>query len=219
MSEQSGSESIDTRLAPLFQWQKTGDFARRVTKLDQDAADDLLTDGHWKPLREALILRDFATTLGYVECKLCSEKDQFPDTMVRSSEAELQVEITEVQTAGRRRDREYKELKKNPVQEALSHHEWEEIKKAGANWIEWTAAAIKRKLKYSKKIKFDIVVYNNISHLFETPEIDRLSSIVGDLLAEAGYQDHWVWQCRSTTIELLWPRVLRLKIPAWQDRF
>jgi hypothetical protein len=41
---------------------------------------------------------------------------------------------------------------------------------------------------------------------FELPEIDQLSEAIGTLLAEAGYQNHWVWQCRSTTIDLLWPR-------------
>jgi hypothetical protein len=85
--------------------------------------------------------------------------------------------------------------------------------------VDWTAAAIKKKLKYSKDTKFDIVVYNNISHLFELPEIAQLSKNVGDLLTEAGYKNHWVWQCRSTTIDLLWPRVFRLKIPGWEDRF
>ena len=219
MSEDPILDPTSARLAPLFQWQKTGDFAHQVTKLDEDAKGDLLTDGRWKPLREALILRDFAVTLGYTECKLCPEKEQFPDAMLRSSESELQIEITEVLTAGRKRDKEYKDFKENPIQKAVSHHEWDEVEEAGSNWVAWTAAAVKKKLKYSKNTKFDIVVYNNISHLFEMPEIAQLSKNVGVLLAEAGYQSHWVWQCRSTTIDLLWPRVLRLKIPGWKDRF
>jgi hypothetical protein len=219
VSEDPISDPISVRLAPLFQWQKTDDFARQVTNLDEYANDDLLTDGRWKPLREALILRDFAITLGYAECKLCPEKEQFPDAMLRCSEAELQIEITEVLTAGRKRDKEYREFKKNPIQKAISHPEWDEIKEAGSSWVDWTAGAIKKKLKYSKNTKFDIVVYNNINHLFEMPEIARLSKIIGELLAEAGYQSHWVWQCRSTTIDLLWPRVLRLRIPGWEDRF
>jgi hypothetical protein len=78
---------------------------------------------------------------------------------------------------------------------------------------------VQKKLKYGKNSRFDIVVYNNISHLFEMPEIAQLSEVIGELLAEAGYQNHWVWQCRSTTIDLLWPRALRLKIPGWEDRF
>lgn len=219
MSEAPLSDPISAVLAPLFQWQKTGDFARQVSKLDEDTKDDLLTDGRWKPLREALILRDFAVTLGYAECKLCSEKEQFPDGLLRSAESELQIEITEVLTAGRKRDKEYRKFKESPVQKALSHHEWDQVEEAGANWVAWTAAAVKKKLKYSKNTKFDIVVYNNISHLFELPEIAQLSKAVGNLLAEAGYQSHWVWQCRSTTIDLLWPRVLRLKIPDWENRF
>ena len=219
MNEGSILDPVRERLAPLYQWQKTGDLNHQVTKLDTDAGDDLLTDGRWKPLREALILRDFAVTLGYSECKLCSEAEQFPDAMLRSSEGELQIEITEVLTAGRKRDKEYKEAKENPLSNGLSHHEWDEVKEAGANWVDWTAAAVKKKLKYSKNTKFDIVVYNNISHLFELPEIAELSKKVGSLLAEAGYQNHWVWHCRSTTIDLLWPRVLRLKIPGWEDRF
>jgi hypothetical protein len=77
-------DPVKARLAPLFEWQKTGDFARQVEKLDRDAKEDLLTDGRWKPLREALILRDFAITLGYPECKLCPEIEQFPDAMLRS---------------------------------------------------------------------------------------------------------------------------------------
>jgi hypothetical protein len=101
----------------------------------------------------------------------------------------------------------------------MSHHDEDEVRKAGSNWVDWTAAAVKKKLKYSKNTKFDIVVYNNIDHLFELPEIGQLSNKVGSLLAEAGYGDHWVWQCRSTTIDLLWPRLLRLKIPGWENRF
>jgi hypothetical protein len=213
------SDPVGARLAPLFQWQTTDDFGRQVTKSDAEANGELLTDGRWKPLREALILRDFAITLGYTECKLCPEKEQFPDAMLRSSKTELQIEITEVLTAERRRGKEYKEFKKNPIQKAVSHHEGDEVKKAGLNWVDWTTAAVKKKLKYSKNTKFDIVVYNNIDHLFELPEIALLSKNVGNLLAEAGYQHHWVWQCRSTTIDLLWPRVLRLKIPGWEDRF
>jgi hypothetical protein len=219
VNEDPTSDPISARLAPLFRWQRTSDFARQVTELDEDAKNDLLTEGRWKPLREALILRDFAITLGYAECKLSPEKEQFPDAMVRSAESELQIEITEVLTAGRKRDKEFKEFKDNPVQKALSHHEWDQIEEAGANWVAWTAAAVKKKLKYSKNAKFDIVVYNNISHLFEMPEIAQLSKAVGNLLAEAGYQSHWVWQCRSTTIDLLWPRLLRLKIPGWENRF
>jgi hypothetical protein len=186
VSEYPGSDTISAKLAPLFQWQKTDGFARQVKRLDEYASDDLLTGGRWKPLREALILRDFAITLGYAECKLCPEKQQFPDAMLRSSGVELQVEITEVLTPGRKRDKEYREFKKNPARKAVSHHEWDEIKKAGSNWVDWTAAAIKKKLKYSKDTKFDIVVYNNISHLFELPEIAQLSKNVGDLLTEAG---------------------------------
>jgi hypothetical protein len=219
VSEYPASDTVSPKLAPLFQWQKTDDFARQVARLDEYASDDLLTEGRWKPLREALILRDFATTLGYVECKLCPEKEQFPDAMLRCSEAELQIEITEVLTPGRKRDKEYREFKKNPVRKAVSHHEQDEIKRAGSNWVEWTAAAIRKKLKYSRNTKFDIVVYNNINHLFELPEIAQLSKNVGDLLTEAGYENHWVWQCRSTTIDLLWPRLFRLKIPVWEDRF
>ncbi len=219
MSADPVSDPIDARLAPLFQWQKTSDFAREVSKLDEDAGGDLLTEGRWKPLREALILRDFATTLGYAECKLCPEKEQFPDAILRSSETELQVEITEVLTEGRKRDKEYKEFTKNPVQTTVSHHEWDEIEKAGSSWVDWTVAAVKKKLKYSKNTKFDIGVYNNIGHLFDLPEIAQLSRKVGYLLTEAGYQNHWVWQCRSTTIDLIWPRVLRLKIADWEDRF
>ena len=65
------------QLAPLFNWQKTSDFARQVTQLDQEAGNRLLTDGRLKPLREALILRDFADTLGFSECRLCPA--EFPD--------------------------------------------------------------------------------------------------------------------------------------------
>jgi hypothetical protein len=152
------SDPIRARLAPLFQWQKTGNFGRQVTKLDDEASGELLTDGRWKPLREALVLRDFAITLGYTECKLCPETEQFPDAMLRSSKTELQIEITEVLTAGRKRDKEYKEFKRNPSQNAVSHDEGDEAKKAGLNWAGWTTAAIKKKLKYSKNTKFDIVV-------------------------------------------------------------
>jgi hypothetical protein len=218
VNEGPTSDPISARLAPLFHWQRTEDFARQVGELDEDAKDDLLTDGRWKPLREAVILRDFAVTLGYPECKLCPERERFPDATLRSAESELQIEITEVLTAGRKRDKEFKEFKGYPVQKAVSHHEWDQVKEAGANWVTWTTAAVKKKLKYSKNTKFDIVVYNNISHLFELPEIAQLSDAIGKLLAEAGYQSHWVWQCRSTTVDLLWPRVLRLKIPGWETR-
>jgi hypothetical protein len=207
------------QLAPLFQWQKAADFAHQVTKLDELAGCALLTDGRWKPLREALILRDFVSTLGYSECKLCSEKDQFPDAMARTLDAELQIEITEVLTPGRRRQKEYKEFQQNGSCGAVTHHEWDEFKRAGSNWVEWSAEAVRKKLKYSKDTKFDIVVYNNISHLFEMTEIERLSTMVGKLLTEAGYQNHRVWQCRATTVDLLWPRLIRLKIPDWENRF
>jgi hypothetical protein len=144
VSEDPILDPIRERLAPLFRWQKTVDFARQVTELDADAKDELLTDSRWKPLREALILRDFAITLGYAECKLCPEREQFPDAVLRSSESELQIEITEVLTAGRRRDEEYRDFKRSPVQEVVSHHEWDEVRTAGSSWVAWTAAEFKR---------------------------------------------------------------------------
>jgi hypothetical protein len=210
---------VNAALAPLYEWQKTADFARLVSELDSDARERLLIDSKLKPLREALILRDFAVTLGYSECKLCQEDERFPDGKLRSPGTVLQIEITEVLTPDRKRDQEFKAFANCPSEKTLSHHEWEEVKQAGLNWTDWIAEGIKKKLKYDKNVKFDIVVYNNISHLFEMPEIAQLSKNVGDLLAEAGYQNHWVWQCRSTTIDLLWPRVLRFKIPGWEDRF
>jgi len=210
---------VSAELLPLYEWQKTADFARLVSKLDSDVCDLLLTDRKLKPLREALILRDFAVTLGYSECKLCREDEQFPDGKLRSLGRELQVEITEVLTPGRKRDKEYKEFSNCSTEKTLSHHEWEEVKQAGLNWADWIAEGIRKKLKYDRNAKFDIIVYNNIDHLFDMPELAKLSDGVGKLLADAGYENHWVWQCRSTTIDLLWPRLFRLKIPGWEDRF
>jgi hypothetical protein len=202
----------------LFEWHATSDFAERVAKLDQESGARLLTSRPLKPLTEALTLRDFAVTLGFSQCRLC--RSEFPDGELKyPGGKEIQIEITEVMTPGRKRDSEYKEFSERPTQNALSHHEWEDIRKAGSSWLDWMLTGIKKKLKYDKKIKYDIVVYNNIDYLFEMPEIGGLSDAVGALLNERGFTDHWVWQCRSTTIDLLWPRVLRLKIPGWQDRF
>jgi hypothetical protein len=135
VSEYPVSDTISAKLAPLFQWQKTDGFARQVKRLDEYASDDLLTGGRWKPLREALILRDFAITLGYAECKLCPEKQQFPDAMLRSSGVELQVEITEVLTPGRKRDKEYREFKKNPARKAVSMNGMRSKKQVRIGWI------------------------------------------------------------------------------------
>ncbi|WLA51448.1 hypothetical protein QIH80_15650 [Bradyrhizobium elkanii] len=162
-------------------------------------------------------MRDLATTLGYQECRL--EYGEFPDGVLRSAGDELQVEITEVLTPGRKRDEEYRRLKESASPTSLSHHDSREVREAGERWVDWIVAAVKKKLKYSNRLKFDIVVYNNIDHLFELPEMTELSQQIGSLLAEVGYRDHWVWQVRSTTVDLLWPRVLRLKIPDWEERF
>jgi len=203
----------------LFKWQKTPDFARQVTQLDQKVGNHLLTEGRLKPLREALILRDFADTLGFSECRLCPA--EFPDGELRDAGGtELQVEITEVQTPGRRRGDEYKAFSEGS-ESAMSHHEWAEVRETGSKWVDWMLEGIRKKVekKYDKNVKFDIIVYNDISHLFGTPEISKLSEAVGQLLHNSGYLNHWIWQYRSTTIDLLWPRVLCLKIPGWESRF
>ena len=208
----------DADIQALFEWQRTPAFAENVARLDCEAGVDLLTSRSLKPLREALILRDFATTLGFAECRLCPS--DFPDGEVRNPRSkERQVEITEVLTPGRKRDEEYRRFKHNPSESKTAHHEWEEVEQSGSNWIAWMLDGVKKKLKYDKNSQFDIVVYNNIDHLWELPDILKLSAAVGALMIESGYPEHWVWQVRATTVDLLWPRVLRLRIPNWQDRF
>lgn len=205
--------------ARLFEWQMTSDFDRLVTRLDVESSLRLLVDSKFKSLREALILRDFAVTLGFLECRLCPEKEQFPDGELRSSTEVLKIEITEVMTPGRKRHAEYANSFDVDAECAVSHEEWDQVKEAGSKWTEWMLEGIKKKLRYDKNIRFDIVAYNNISHLFEMPEITKLSQDVGRELSDLGYEKCWVWQCRATTIDLLWPRLLRLKIPGSENRF
>lgn len=205
-------------LSRLRVWQEVSSFSQVVDTLDGQAKRALLFDRRLRPLQEALVLRDFALTLGYAQCRLCPPDRQFPDGEVADHNGIVKVEITEVMEPGRRRDEEYKLIESNGLRPKLSHIEQEELRVNGIGWPGWFLDAVHRKMKYGPGAAYDIVVNNNI-HVFSLPELPAVAAAVQTLMAERGFRAHRVWHYQSTRIHQLHPQFMMFDIPDARSRF
>ena len=114
-----------------------------------------------------------------------------------------------VLTPGRKIADEYEAEKSTPS--GPYHIDQAELTRAKRNWRTWVLERVTRKFEAALPDFDDLVIYNNVSNLFETDGWELLRPSIAEIVSK-GWQGR-VWQHRSVTLDELWPTVRRFEIP------
>ena len=181
---------MSTWIPRLTKFQRPAGFLKIVQETASVPNDRFFIDPAYRPLLEAWVAGHFALGLeslfGSAEVRL--DSDHFPDFRVRVKGREHGFELTTAEKPERRRDREYKERKDNPL--LLTPHQPARGRAEGPLWV---ADGVRKKYDKHYNPSPHLLVYAN----FEADELEPAETADACRQLSASFKSIWVlWAYR-----------------------